>query len=152
MTWIALPSAPDHRYHRRSCRTGRFSVQPTWRGPRSTIYEDRDGAVSQHFDCLAPQHNCRDPAPPMGGHYNQIAPFCLRRIDNSLERMLVLDMDCIATYTGSRCSVLPLSEVLRCDVRRAFFVLFGRVFEHIRIHCKDMEGRRDGNPRHLGVC
>lgn len=69
---------------------------------RSTIYQDRDGAVGQHFDCFATQDNCRDPAPPVGGHHNQIARFCLRRIDNSLERMLVLDMDCIATYTGSR--------------------------------------------------
>jgi hypothetical protein len=77
---------------------------------RSTIYQDRDGAVGQNFDCLATQDNCRDPAPPVGGHHNQIAPFCLRRINNSLERMLVLDMDCIATYTGSGCSVLHLSE------------------------------------------
>src|ERR1700738_4736625 len=122
MTSIALPSAPDHRYHRRSCRAGRFSVQPTWLGSRATIYEDRDGGVGQHFDCLATQHNCRDPAPPMGGHHNQIAPFCLRPVDNGLERMLVLDMDCIATHTGFRCSILYLPEVLRCDARHAFFV------------------------------
>src|SRR5580765_1755731 len=104
--WYANQPLMNETQHLRCCKC---CGKEHW--IRSTTYEDRDGAVGQHFDSLAAQHNCRDPAPPMGSHYNQIAPIRFRRIDNGLERMLVLDMDCIATHTDFRCRFPYLLEV-----------------------------------------
>ncbi len=63
---------------------------------RSPIYDDWNRTVRQHLDCLTAQHDGGDSAPAMRSHHDRVASSLFRCIDNSLIRVLVLDMDHVA--------------------------------------------------------
>ena len=48
--------------------------------------------MCQDFDRFTAEHNCGDSAPTVRSHYDQVASFLFRRIDDRPIRMLVLDM------------------------------------------------------------
>src|SRR6516164_6174662 len=57
---------------------------------RAAIDEDGDGAVGEHLQRLAPEHDRRKSAPPMGCHHDHIARLGIGDVDNRFVRMLVL--------------------------------------------------------------
>jgi len=79
---------------------------------RAAIDEDGDGAVGEHLQRLAPEHDRRKSAPPMGCHHDHIARLGIGDVDNRFVRMLVLDMHNLATHPRGVSGLLDFRQPL----------------------------------------
>jgi len=118
---------------------------------RAAIDEDGDGAVGEHLQRLAPEHDSRNAAPAMGRHHDQIACLGIGGLDNRFVRMLVLDMHNLATYPRGIRGLLHLRQALCGYGSHALPVRLESVCDHVRFNRKKMEGGRNRYARHLGV-
>ena len=73
--------------------------------------KNRDGAMSQHFDCFAAQHDRRYSTPAVRGHDDKIAWLPCRRVDDGLIRVIVLDVYRVAVHARGRCGLLRRVEI-----------------------------------------
>lgn len=86
--------------------------------------KNRDGAMSQHFDCFAAQYDRRYSAPAVRGHDDKIASLPCRRIYDGLIRVIVLDVCRVAAHARGHRDLLRGVEVLGRPVRSVVRILF----------------------------
>ena len=103
--------------------------------------KNRDGAMSQHFDCFAAQHDRRYSAPAVRGHDDKIAWLPCRRVDDGLIRVIVLDVYRVAVHTRGRCGLLRRAEILGSPICNVLRILFWCVRNHLRLDRERVEWR-----------
>ena len=95
--------------------------------------KNRDGAMCEHFDCFAAQHDRRYSTPAVRRHDNKIAQLSRRGVDDGLIRVIVLDVHRVAVHARGRSSLLRRVEILRRSICRVPGILFGSVRDHLRL-------------------
>ena len=86
--------------------------------------KNRDGAMCQHFDCFAAQHDRGYSTPAVRCHDDEIAEPSRRRVDDGLIRVIVLDVYRVAVHARGRSDLLRRVEILGssiCHVPRILF-------------------------------
>src|SRR6516225_12012746 len=89
---------------------------------RAAIDEDGDGAVGEHLQRLAPEHDRRKSAPPMGCHHDHIARLGIGDVDNRFVRMLVLA--CTTSQLTPAALAASLTFANRCAARVVMRALY----------------------------
>src|SRR5258708_5452080 len=71
--------------------------------PSSMTDENRNFGVRKHLRGHAAEHDCRNPAPSVRGHDDEIAPSPLGSLDDAFVGMILFDLHGFACHTrGAR--------------------------------------------------
>jgi hypothetical protein len=84
----------------------------------------RDGAMSQHLDRFAAQHDRRYSPAAVRGHDDKIARLPRRRVDDGLIRVIVLDVYRVAVHARGRRGLLRRVEILGSPICHVLRILF----------------------------
>ena len=103
--------------------------------------KNRDGSMSQHFDCFAAQHDRRYSTPAVRSHDDKIAWLSRRRVDDGLIRVIVLDVYRVAVHARGRYGLLRRVEILGSPICHVLRILFWCIRDHLRLDRERVEWR-----------
>ena len=68
--------------------------------PSSVADKNRNFGMRKHLGRHAAKHDCRNPAPSMRGHNDEITASLFGGLDDGLVRMILFDLHGFAAYTS----------------------------------------------------